>query len=69
VIQEGGPDRRKTAKACVILEERTKEAIGAVGLMHLAYHSDAAICEAVADFIAGGVLPKQAEPNVPENSD
>ncbi len=51
------------AKACVVVEERTKEAIGAVGLTHLAYHSDLSICRAVADFIAVGVLPGQATVN------
>jgi hypothetical protein len=48
------------AKACVVVEERTKEAIGAVGLTHLAYHSDLSICRAVADFIATDAVPHQA---------
>lgn len=47
------------ARSCVTLEERAKEAIGAVGLTHLAYHSDPLIVGAVADFLAKGVLPEE----------
>jgi hypothetical protein len=44
-------------RACIMLEERFSEAIGAVGLMHTAYHSNRVVVAAVARFISSGVAP------------
>jgi len=53
-------DSDSLSKTCVILEERLKEAIGAIGLTQMAYHSDSYICERIADFIAYGLIPTEA---------
>jgi hypothetical protein len=45
------------ARACIMLEERFSEAIGAVGLMHTAYHSNRIVIENVSRFIVSGESP------------
>jgi hypothetical protein len=44
-------------RACIMLEERFSEAIGAVGLMHTAYQSNRAVIEATSRFIVSGDAP------------
>lgn len=46
-------------RACILLEERFSEAIGAVGLMHTAYQSNRAVIEVTSRFIATGETPTQ----------
>ena len=53
-------DREQKTPLLNRVEERTKEAIGAVGLTHLGDHSDALIAEAVANFIVSEQIPEGA---------
>jgi hypothetical protein len=44
-------------RACIMLEERFSEAIGAVGLMHTAYQSNRTVVEVTSRFIMTGETP------------
>jgi hypothetical protein len=56
--QMGSEDQ--LTRACIMLEERFSEAVGAVGLMHTAYQSNRAVIEATSRFIVSGDAPSTA---------
>jgi hypothetical protein len=53
--------KERLALVSLTLEERLKEAVGAVDLAHSSYYSSPRMLEAISDFIAAGTVPSAEE--------
>jgi hypothetical protein len=56
--------KKRVAITSMVLEERMRELIGAVELTHSAYYTNPRIITAIAEFIATGRAPEEAEARV-----